>query len=177
MADVTRVRLRPVQETDLAALEDSHSREADPWNWFRHMPAGALHRRFAEGMISEEAGTLAVEAADGALAGTVSWFTVKHGPTAACRALNIGISLLPGHRGRGYGAAAQRALAEYLFATTLAERIEAETDVENVAEQRALERAGFTREGVLRHTQLRAGHWRDNVIYSILRAEVSLDQF
>jgi hypothetical protein len=49
MADVTRVRLRPVQETDLAALEDSHSREADPWNWFRHMPAGALHRRFAEG--------------------------------------------------------------------------------------------------------------------------------
>ena len=72
MADVTRVRLRPVQEADLATLEDSHSREADPWNWFRHMPAGALHRRFAEGMISEDAGALAVEAADGALAGTVS---------------------------------------------------------------------------------------------------------
>ena len=49
--------------------------------------------------------------------------------------------------------------------------------MENVAEQRALERAGFTREGVLRHTQLRAGRWRDNVIYSVLRAEVSLDQF
>jgi RimJ/RimL family protein N-acetyltransferase len=49
--------------------------------------------------------------------------------------------------------------------------------VQNVAEQRALERAGFTREGILRHTQLRAGRWRDNVIYSILRAEVSLDQF
>jgi RimJ/RimL family protein N-acetyltransferase len=177
MADVTRVRLRPVREEDLATLEDSHSREADPWNWFRHMPVGALRRRFAEGMISEETGTLAVEAADGVLAGTVSWFTVQHGPTAACRALNIGISLLPGHRGRGYGSAAQRALAEYLFATTLAERIEAETDVENVAEQRALERAGFTREGILRHTQLRAGRWRDNVIYSLLRAEVSLDQF
>ena len=44
MADVTRVRLRPVQEADLAALEDSHSREADPWNWFRHMPAGAVDR-------------------------------------------------------------------------------------------------------------------------------------
>jgi len=72
---------------------------------------------------------------------------------------------------------AQRALAEYLFATTLAERIEAETDVENIAEQRALERAGFTREGVLRHTQFRAGRWRDNVIYSVLRAEVSLDRF
>jgi RimJ/RimL family protein N-acetyltransferase len=175
--DVAGVGLRPVREADLAALADSHSREADPWNWFRHMPAGALHRRFADGMVGEEAGTLAVETPEGAVAGTVSWFTVQHGPTGACRALNIGISLLPGHRRRGYGAAAQRALAEYLFATTLTERIEAETDVQNVAEQHALERAGFTREGVLRHAQFRAGRWRDTVIYSVLRAEVSLDHF
>ena len=175
---MARIRLRPVREADLTALEDNHSRDADPWNWFKHMPAGALRRRLAaDGMLSEEAGTLAVETPDGALAGTVSWFTVQHGPSSACRALNIGISLLPVHRGHGYGSAAQRALAEYLFATTLTERIEAETDVENIAEQRALERAGFTREGILRHTQLRAGRWRDNIIYSVLRAEVSLDRF
>ena len=177
MPGVTGVRLRPVREADLATLANAHSREADPWNWFRHTPDGSLQRRFADGMISEEGGTLAVETPEGALAGGVSWFTVPHGPTAACRALNIGISLLPGQRGRGYGAAAQRALAEYLFATTLVERIEAETDVENVAEQRALERAGFTREGVLRHAQFHVGHWRDTVIYSVLRAEISLDQF
>jgi RimJ/RimL family protein N-acetyltransferase len=176
-ADVAGVRLRPVRAADLAALADGHSREADPWNWFRHTSDGTLHRHFSDGMISEEAGTLAVESPEGALAGTVSWFAVQHGPTAACRALNIGISLLPGQRGRGYGAAAQRALAEYLFATTLVERIEAETDVENVAEQRALERAGFTREGVLRHAQFHVGLWRDTVIYSVLRAEISLDQF
>ena len=175
---MVRIRLRPVQEADLSPLEENELREADPWNWFTHVPTGVRRRRFAaDGMLSEEAGTLAVETPDGVLAGTVSWFTVKHGPSAACQALNIGISLLPGQRGRGYGAAAQRALAEYLFATTLVERIEAETDVENVAEQRALERAGFTREGVLRHSQFRAGRWRDNVIYSVLRAEVSLDQF
>ena len=177
MPDLPGVRLRPVREADLAPLSEAHARETDPWNWFRHTPDSAMQRRFAEGMISEEAGTLAVETPDGALAGGVSWFTVQHGPTAACRALNIGISLLPAHRGHGYGAAAQRALAEYLFATSLVERIEAETDVENVAEHRALERAGFTREGVLRHTQLRAGRWRDTVLYSILRAEINLDQF
>jgi RimJ/RimL family protein N-acetyltransferase len=175
---VARVRLRPVREADLKALAENDSREADPWNWFTYTPANALRRRFAaDGMLSEQGGTLAVETPDGALAGSVSWFTVQHGPSAACTALNIGISLLPGLRGHGYGSAAQRALAEYLFATTLAERIEAETDVDNLAEQRALERAGFTREGVLRHTQFRAGRWRDNVIYSVLRAEVSLDQF
>lgn len=175
---MARIRLRPVREADLTALAANDSREADPWNWFKYTSAEALHRRFAtDGMLSEEAGTLAVETLDGILAGSVSWFTVQHGPSSACRALNIGISLFPAHRGRGYGWAAQRALAEYLFATTLAERIEAETDVENIAEQRALERAGFAREGVLRRTQFRAGRWRDNVIYSVLRAEVSLDQF
>ena len=175
---MANIRLRPVREADLNLLEENESRDADPWNWFRYAPADVLHRRFAaDGMLSEEAGALAVETTDGALAGAVSWFTVQHGPSAACRALNIGISLLPGHRGHGYGSAAQRALAEYLFATTLTERLEAETDVENIAEQRALERAGFTREGVLRHTQFRAGRWRDNVLYSVLRAEVSLDQF
>jgi len=175
---VANIRLRPVRDADLTSLEENQSRDADPWNWFKHTPAGALRRRLAaDGMLSEEAGTLAVEAADGALAGTVSWFTVQHGPSSACRALNIGISLLPGHRGHGYGWAAQRALAEYLFATTRTERIEAETDVENIAEQHALEQAGFTREGVLRHTQFRAGRWRDSMIYSLLRAEISLDQF
>ena len=172
------VRLRPVREADLTPLEENESRAADPWNWFAHVPAGVRRRRFAaDGMLSEGAGTLAVETLDGVLVGTVSWFTVGHGPNAASQALNIGIALLPGHRGHGYGAAAQRALVEYLFATTLVERIEAETDAENIAEQHALERAGFTREGILRHSQFRVGTWRDNVIYSILRGEVSLDQF
>ena len=30
MPDVIRVRLRPVREADLAALEEGHSRDADP---------------------------------------------------------------------------------------------------------------------------------------------------
>ncbi len=141
---MARVRLRPVQEADLEAHPEHDSREADPWNWFRSTSADGLRRHFAaDGMLSEETGTLAVEAPEGTLVGSVSWFTVQHGPSSACRALNIGISLFPAHRKRGYGSAAQRALAEYLFATTLAERIEAETDAENTAEQRALERAGF----------------------------------
>ena len=63
-------------------------------------------------------------------------------------AYNIGISLAVGVRGRGIGWRAQRMLAEHLFATTEVFRVEAGTDVHNVAEQRSLEKAGFTREGV-----------------------------
>ena len=52
-------------------------------------------------------------------------------------------------------------------------RVEAHTDVENVAEQRALSKAGFTREGVVRGAQWRDGAYRDGLLYSILRAEWS----
>ena len=41
--------------------------------------------------------------------------------------------------------------------------------MDNLAEQRALERAGFTREGVLRHAQFRDGGFHDMVLYSRLR--------
>ena len=90
---MARVRLRPVQEADLEALTENDSREADPWNWFRYISADGLRRHFAaDGMLSEETGTLAVETPGGTLVGSVSWFTVQHGPSSACRALNIGIS-------------------------------------------------------------------------------------
>jgi aminoglycoside 6'-N-acetyltransferase len=64
-------------------------------------------------------------------------------------------------------------LTDYLFDHTRAERIQAWTDCDNLAEQRALEKAGFVREGVLRSAQWRSGQWHDEVIFSMLRAERS----
>jgi len=122
------------------------------------------------GLIGEFGGTLIVESVvDDKPLGTVSWHLVHHGPNPESSAWNIGIALIPEARGRGFGTQAQRLLAQYLFATTSANRIEASTDVENVAEQRALEKAGFSRDGVLRGAQYRAGEWRDVALYSVVR--------
>jgi RimJ/RimL family protein N-acetyltransferase len=121
-------------------------------------------------LIGEHGGTLLVERlVDSMAVGTVSWRQVRYGPTPESAAWNIGISLIPEMRGLGYGSRAQRLLAEYLFATTSVNRIEAGTDIENLAEQRSLEKAGFIREGVLRGAQHRAGAWHDLVIYSVVR--------
>jgi len=98
------------------------------------------------------------------------WRQVHTSPHSYC--WNVGINLLPEARGHGYGTQAQRQLVTYLFSHTLVQRIEAGTDVKNVAEQRALEKAGFVREGVLRGHSLRSGRWHDTVIYSVLRDEV-----
>jgi RimJ/RimL family protein N-acetyltransferase len=50
----------------------------------------------------------------------------------------------------GVGTQAQRLLVRYLFAHTPAHRIVASTEVDNVAERRALEKIGFTAEGIAR---------------------------
>lgn len=112
-----------------------------------------------------------LDAESGALLGGVTWHAVDYGGTFGCSAWNIGIGLLPSARGRGVGTIAQRLLAEHLFATTELDRVEAGTDVDNVAERRALEKAGFRREGVLRGSQLRGGERHDLVHYGMLRTD------
>lgn len=62
-------------------------------------------------------------------------------------------------------------MAEYVFSTTTAHRLEATTEVDNVAEQRSLERAGFVREAVLRRRGFVRGEWRDDLMYSRLRTD------
>ncbi len=65
----------------------------------------------------------------------------------------------------------QRLLADHLFATTEVDRVEASTAVDNVAEQKALERAGFRREGVLRGAQVRGDVRHALIQYSRLRTD------
>lgn len=155
-------------------LSVNDSLATNPWNFFGLLAHNRRQRGYAaDGFISDDDGTLAVESPDGTLLGDVGWHAVQHGPSTACRALNVGIALLPAHRGKGYGSAAQAVLATYLFQNTLIERLEAGTDVENLAEQRALESAGFHREGILRHAQFRAGSWHDIVQFSRLRGDAA----
>jgi RimJ/RimL family protein N-acetyltransferase len=81
----------------------------------------------------------------------------------------VGVLIVPEMRGRGVGTAAHKLLVDYLFSTTPTYRIWAGTEVENVAEQRALERSGFRQEGLLRGHHFRGGRWRDSFIYGLTR--------
>ncbi len=125
------------------------------------------------GERSPEAAGLRVErwlievAADGVTTpvGDLSAHAVWNGPTIGSRALNIGISLADEWRGRGIGTVAQRLVAEELHAEGVT-RVEASTDVANIAEQRALARAGFQLEGVLRASQQRRDGLHDLQLWS-----------
>lgn len=105
------------------------------------------------------------------LLGQVSWHPVMYGPSYGCMAWNFGYTFLPRNRGKGLGTEVLRALVRHLFDTTDVDRIEGSTDVTNVRAQRSMEKAGFTREGILRGAQLRKGKRHDLVAYSILRTD------
>lgn len=172
MAD--QVELRPVTEDDLPVLDRLR---ADPvaagrFAWFGWRDLDAFRRRWAEDrLLGEERSILMVTAGSEPL-GLVSW---RKMPVHTAYYWNMGIALLPEARGRGIGTEAQRLLVRYLFTHTPVNRVEADTEIENIAEQRALEKAGFTREGVIRGCVYRAGRWHDGVIYGILRDEVEIE--
>jgi RimJ/RimL family protein N-acetyltransferase len=62
----------------------------------------------------------------------------------------LGYSLLPEGRGRGYATRAVRLVAEWVFDELGIGRLQARTAVGNTASERVLGRAGFQREGIAR---------------------------
>lgn len=166
-------RLRLPLPADVVVLDRQNTPEgAGEENWHGYRSPGNYVRRIESGkLITEEHGLLAVVDDDDQVVGDVSWVRLLNGPPPHGYCWNIGIWMAPEHRGKGHGAAAQRQLADYLFAHSYYERVEAGTEANNIGEQKALEKAGFTREGVLRHAWFRAGAWRDIVMYSKLRGD------
>jgi RimJ/RimL family protein N-acetyltransferase len=157
-----QVVLRPLRPGELSEprADDAEFDDFGPQAGYASPPPSRL----------DDDGALAV-VADGQVAGVVSWHWQQWGPNRSSRCPMIGIRLEADARGRGIGTVAQRMLVDLLFRHLSTNRVEAHTDVENVAEQRALAKAGFNHEGTTRGAQWRDGAYRDGMMFSILRAE------
>ncbi len=153
------VRLQSV--ADDADRPDSPS----PYSDWGDIDARALHADIERWLIlvTDSSGT---ERAVGDMTAMPIWF----GPTRGSMAMSIGIALVPNFRGLGIGTRAQRMLADLLHGRGVV-RVQASTDVANIAEQRALAKAGFQFEGIMRGAQVRRDGRHDLQVWSHLTGD------
>jgi hypothetical protein len=101
MADEA-VRLRPIEEADLADLSrlDTDPAVAGPFQWAGFASPRTRQRRWEEdGLLGRDSSMLGIALPDGKLAGFVSWRTIRAGgPDGDC--LEIGAMVFPEHRGQ-----------------------------------------------------------------------------
>lgn len=109
----------------------------------------------------------AIESCDGEPLGAVALARPAFDPGIA----GIGYWLRPEARGRGAATEAVRLVAGWAFDELGVQRVSLITDPENLPSQRVAERAGFTREGLLRAWHPTRSGRRDSVMFSRLRGD------
>jgi RimJ/RimL family protein N-acetyltransferase len=110
-----------------------------------------------------------VDRATGDALGTTGYLEIR----PPHRGLEVGRTWIArGHQGTRVNPESKLLLLTHAFEALGAVRVQLRTDVNNLHSQRAIEKLGARREGVLRRFQIRAnGFGRDTAVYSIIDEE------
>jgi RimJ/RimL family protein N-acetyltransferase len=161
------VNLRLMEKEDLPLFAEWFNK---PEVFGEYNPLRQMSRTEAEKMLENplELKPFIIEKKDGGKIGFIAHFYVLH---PAGRQLEIGYSLVPSERGKGYCTEALKIMVDFLFLSKDTMRIQAQTDPRNIPSQKVLEKVGFKKEGTLRKSFFMRGEWRDAYLYSILKEE------
>ena len=165
------VTLRPWVESDAAEIVECVDGDADIMIWLDQVPQPyALDDAlaFIDGTAVEQETYAVTDADSGRVLGSIGMGPVADG---VCE---IGYWIRADARGRGAAARALELLAHAALAREGVDRVQLRADVENAPSCRVAEKAGFTREGVLRsaHWNARLGRRQDWALYSLLPADL-----
>jgi ribosomal-protein-alanine N-acetyltransferase len=115
----------------------------------------------------ESAGFQRVIEVNGEAAGNIS---IQCGSDVYCKSAELGYWLAEPYWGQGIMTAAIRQICKEAFARYDIVRIYAEPFARNTGSRRALEKAGFALEGVLRQSVCKNGVLGDSCVYALLGA-------
>jgi len=161
------VNLRVMEKEDLSLFAEWVNK---PEVFGEYNPLRQMSRTETEKMLENplELKPFIIEKKDGSKIGFIAHFYVLH---ISGRQPEIGYSLVPNERGKGYCTEAVNIMVDYLFLSKDTMRVQATTDTRNLASQKVLEKAGFKKEGTIRKLFFIRGELRDAYLYSILREE------
>jgi RimJ/RimL family protein N-acetyltransferase len=171
------VKLRPWDERDVPVLVECIDGDAEMIRWMDAIP---------QPYLDKEARAWVEQASSFWLAGTSAPFAVTDPETGRVlggvgfawvgeeRVGEVGYWLRADARGRGLTARAVRLVSRWAFDELGCERLQLRADADNVGSQRVAEKAGFTREGVLRSVHFNPRQQRrvDFVMFSLLPGEL-----
>ncbi len=172
--ETERIRLREFRDEDLPTLiayrRDPDVAQYQSWNPLTEESA----RQFLQALRATEPGTrgqwyqIAIaERQSDRLLGDCALLVREDDPEQA----EIGYTLARQSQGQGYGTEAVARLLDYLFGSLRLHRVIAYVDTRNTPSVALLERLAFRREGHFRQSFWLKGHWIDEYLYALLRAE------
>jgi RimJ/RimL family protein N-acetyltransferase len=165
------IRLRSWTLDDVDALVEAIDGDDEIARWLDQVPQPYLHehaRAYVAGELPRDETTFAItEAGTGRILGSIGAAAAQDGVR------EIGYWARGDARGRGYTTRALVLVSRWAIAQDGVERVQLRADPENVGSCRVAEKAGFTREGVLRsaHWNARLGRRQDWAMYSLLPHE------
>lgn len=165
MLEGKSVNLRRAEKDDVSLVAQ---RYGDPEYMGEYQDTWVIPREHLEKSMLEENIFFMIEKKDGTPIGHMSGF--MHGWMRG-RMMEIGFALVPRERGKGYGTEAIQMIVDYLFLETDIVRVQAPTGTKNIPSQKALEKAGFSREGIMRKSWFVKGEYIDQCLYSLLKEE------
>ena len=164
-----RVVLRPLRPTDLEPLWRAR---LDPLTWAQTTEAPcvpetleAYRARWSE-RGDDRSAAFAVDV-DVTLVGRAVLFGVDD----LARCAEVGLALLPEHRGRGHGRDVLRVLLRYAFRTRNLRRVHLQSLASNERALRAYRAVGFVEEGRRREHAWVEGAYDDVVLMAVLRSQ------
>jgi RimJ/RimL family protein N-acetyltransferase len=168
------VRLEPMTPAHVAALEAA-ARDGELWNLrVTSVPAPGEAAAYVEAALQgREAGHMLPFVVADAASGSVIGTTRYHDIVPAVERLEIGYTWYARSWQRTHvNTTCKLLLLQHAFDTLGAQLVGWRTDNFNFASQRAIERLGARKDGVLRHHALRRdGTVRDTVMYSLAAGE------
>jgi RimJ/RimL family protein N-acetyltransferase len=166
------ITLRTRREDDVPSIADA-SHDPETRRWLDDEPLTADRQRNSvaraeEGWRTGKSAPFVI--ADAATDAPVGILSVHFGDDD--EVAELAVAVFPDARGRGVASRALRLAAIWGLRELGLQRVFAETDAENVASARAIERAGFQREGLLRAHCKTHGRRHDCIMFSVVREDI-----
>ena len=174
--EAEHVRLEPLTLAHAAGLF-TIGRDPEIWRWLYFAPPAnvdEMRARVVDALEAQSRGGelpfAVVERASGRVIGTTRYLRIE----PAHRQLEIGWTWYGrAHWGTSVNPECKYLLLRHAFESLECIRVQFATDLRNERSQRAIERIGATREGVLRNNRVvpKDGYHRSSVLYSIIDDE------